>query len=356
MDVLLNEASMWRYPSHLPLADAGARISMGEGWTPLVPAPRYAARVGCRAVWIKDEAQNPTGTFKDRSAAYTISRLREQGCAGIVLNSTGNASASFAVYAARANMACVTVVPTDVLGENLLQMSLAGARVHCLSDWAGARSFAQGLARQTGYMNVSADNAPTREQAKQTVGLEIVEQLGWRFPAAVFCPTGGGIALLAIRKAFEWLAAQDVMAGQALPKMHASQFAGCAPIAQAYSLGRALSPWGMIDTPRGGMRTPNPPRGEEVLRAIAGGGAHAAAPGLAVDAVYRLARLDGVQVALETGSALVALEHALSVGTLSEDAEVVVLNTASPLKSDPAYLRRTPSGAEGWNPEFQYSN
>ncbi|OZI53623.1 pyridoxal-phosphate dependent enzyme [Bordetella genomosp. 5] len=335
-----NETSMWRYASHLPLDNPAARVSLGEGWTPLLPAERYARAVGCREVWIKDESQNPTGTFKDRSAAYTISWLKERGCTGVVLNSTGNASAAFAVYAARAGMSCVAIVPADVLTENLLQMHLAGAEVHVLDDWSRARERTKALATERGLTDVSADCTPTREQAKQTVGLEIVEQLG-RFPDAFFCPTGGGIALLAVRRAFEWLAANDQTLGKP-PRLFASQFAGCAPIAKAFKEGsRLIAPWGAIDTPRGGMRTPNPRRGTEVLDAVALGGASACEPSDAVHAARLLAKEDGILVGIETGSALAALHGAVAKGQLDASSTVVILSTTTPLKSDPAVLRRS---------------
>ncbi|WP_372387355.1 pyridoxal-phosphate dependent enzyme [Xanthomonas axonopodis] len=334
------DMSMWRYATQLPLADPASRVSLGEGWTPLLPAERFAREIGCHKVWIKDESQNPTGTFKDRSAAYTISWLKERGCKGVVLNSTGNASAAFAVYAARAGIPCLAIVPADVLTENLLQMHLAGAEVHVLDDWSQARSQTKAMATERGFTDVSADCTPTREQAKQTVGLEIVEQLG-RFPDAFFCPTGGGIALLAVRRAFEWLASTGGVPGKP-PRLFASQFAGCSPIAKAFEDGSGLIvPWDVIDTPRGGMRTPNPRRGAEVLDAVAQGGAYAVEPADAAQAARLLARDDGILVGVETGSALVALRRAVEKGLLGSDSTVVILSTTTPLKSDPAVLKRS---------------
>lgn len=330
-------SSMWRYPDAVPLQDMAVPVTMGEGWTPLIAAPNTARALDCRALYIKDEAQNPTGTFKDRSAAYTISRLAQEGVHGIVLNSTGNASASFALYAARAGMRCLAVVPEDVLDGNLLQMQVAGAQIQRLADWSRASTLSQELAKSTGYTDVSAGRTPHRRQAKATMGYEIAEQLGWTLPD-VFCfPTGGGTAVLAICDAFKRLLSSGVVKGTP-PRLILSQYAGCAPIASAYEKGSAfIAPWPRIETPRGGMRTPSPALGREVLAALNGGAALAVEPRSACDAVRNLAEADGLIVGLETGSALDALARARATGAIAQDMSVVVVNTSTLLKSDPAY-------------------
>lgn len=333
-------SSMWRYADALPLEDMAVAVTMGEGWTPLIEAPNTARAIDCRALYIKDEAQNPTGTFKDRSAAYTISRLAREGARGIVLNSTGNAGASFATYAARAGMRCIVIVPADVLDGNLVQMQVAGAEIQRLADWSRAPALAQDLARSTGYVDVSAALTPHRRQAKATMGYEIAEQLGWTLPDVLCFPTGGGSAVLAMCDAFKCLLSSGAVTG-VLPRLVLSQYVGCAPIASAYENGSAFTtPWPRIETPRGGMRTPSPSLGGEVLAALNGGAALAVEPRSAFAAVRKLAAADGLIVGLETGSALDALARARSSGVIARDLRIVVVNTSTLLKSDPAYAFR----------------
>lgn len=340
MKIAEAEHTMWRYADHLLLKDSSKRISLGEGWTPLIEASGVAKEMGCGRLLVKDESQNPSGTFKDRSAAYTMSLLSEKGVKGVVLNSTGNASASFALYAARVGIACISVVPKDVLPENLLQMRLLGTEIHQPDDWSTAKAMSAQLAIERGFTDVSAANAPSRSHAKMTLGFEIAEQLDWRLPDAMVVPTGGGIAILAVHAAFKQLLESGTARG-ALPRLIASQFDGCSPIARAFEAGEnAVKPWGPISTPRGGMRTPNPPLGAKVLEAVGSGGAFASAPAAASEEVLNIAQRDGVLVGLETGTALHALRQAIKRGTVGQESTVVVLNTSTVLKSDANVLPR----------------
>jgi threonine synthase len=341
MNVSKHVSSMWRYVNALALEHEASRVTMGEGWTPLVAAPVTARSIGCGALLVKDESQNPTGTFKDRSASYTVSRLKDRGVRGIVLNSTGNAAASFAVYSARADMRCVVIVPEDLLPENLLQARLAGAQIHTLADWSQASALSSEMARELDLVDVSTGKTTTRSQAKKTIGYEIAEQMGWVLPDVLVCPTGGGTAILAIQSAFQELIAAGKVIGT-MPRLIISQYAGCAPLARAHAQGASgVLPWSTIDTPRGGMRTAAPGLGTQVLDAVArGGGAYAVDPNEASDAVGRMARNDGVIVGLETGTGLVAAAKAVSDTTVAANATVVVINTSTLLKSDPAHIQR----------------
>jgi threonine synthase len=339
MKVLGQLASMWRYADALPLAGAEHRVSLGEGWTPLIDAPRSAEALGCARLLIKDEGQNPTGTFKDRSASYSVSRLRERGARGIVLHSTGNAGAAFATYAARAGIKCVAVVPKDVLDANLLQLRLAGAEILPLDDWSRAGFIAAEYAQRLGYTDMSANRTPDRRQGKKTLGYEIAEQLDWQLPDVVVCPTGGGTAALALHGAFDDLLALGLAHGPR-PQLIISQYAGCAPLAEAHAHGRAtMMPWARIETPRGGMRTPSPALGAELLAAVAG--AYAIDPEVALTAADAIARADGILIGLEAGTALAAAARALDRGDISRRSNIVVINTATALKSEAFTVERT---------------
>jgi threonine synthase len=329
--------SLWRYAAALPVDQPDRRVTLNEGWTPLVDAPRTALALGCARLLVKDEGRNPTGSFKDRSASVTVSHWYERGARGLVLSSTGNAGAAFAVYAARAGMGCVSIVPADVLEANAMQIRHAGAELRALEDWSAAPALAARLASDLGYKDVSASRTTLRIEGKKTLGYEIAEQLGWVFPDAVVCPTGGGTGILALQRAFQDLRDLGRVRG-VIPRLFASQYDGCAPIAAAYREGRStILPWGYITTPRGGMRTPYPVSGEAVLAAIATGGAHAANAHEAFAAAVSIAQQDGIAVGPEGGTALVTVAVALAKGELNPQARIVVINTATPLKADPAF-------------------
>jgi threonine synthase len=328
-------SSMWRYRDLLSIDAIDHCVTMGEGWTPLLDAPRTAKRLSCKRLFIKDESQNPTGTFKDRSASYTVSRLRGDKVEGIVLNSTGNASAAFAAYASRAGMKCVCLVPRDVLEANALQIQLAGAELILVDEWGRVGSMSDEIASARGLKNISANRTPFRLIGKASLGYEIVEQLNWRFPDYVVCPTGGGTALLALKQAFDQLKESGNATGE-VPRLIISQYQGCSPLVEAFRAGRStVQPWGRIDTPRGGMRTPSPSLAPAILKAISTGGAYGLSPNDAKRSVRQLAADDGVLVGLETGTALAAIEAGLGLGEISASSTIVVVNTASALKSDP---------------------
>lgn len=333
MKVAASIASLWRYGEMLAVEQP---VTLGEGWTPLIDAPRTAEALGCARLLVKDEGRNPTGSFKDRSASVTIAWLREHGARGVVLSSTGNAGAAFATYAARAGIGCVAIVPTDVLEGNVAQISHAGAELRKVAAWERAAAEVMSVAEARGYTDVSAARTSLRLRGKKTLGYEIAEQMGWRLPEAVICPTGGGTGILALRQAFEDLRAAERVSGP-LPRLFASQYDGCAPIAAACRQGQAtVSPWTRIDTPRGGMRTPAPVFGNQVLAAIAG--AHAISPVAAFAAALAITEKDGVSVGPEGGTALATAAEALRIGEIGADATIVVINTATPLKADPAFL------------------
>jgi threonine synthase len=332
-----NLRSLWRYAAMLPVEHLDCRVTLDEGWTPLIDAPRTALALGCRRLLIKDEGRNPTGSFKDRSASVTVSCLRERGATGLVLSSTGNAGAAFAAYAARARIACVSIVPTDVLDANVIQIRHAGAELRTVEDWSAAPTLAAELAGKLGYEEVSAARTSLRIEGKKTLGYEIVEQLDWVFPDVVVCPTGGGTGILALQRAFAELNGQGSVRGS-LPRLFASQYDGCAPIEAAHRSGHsAVQPWGTVTTPRGGMRTPSPASGGLVLAAIANGGARAVSASAAFAAAASISREDGIPVGPEGGTALATVAEGLAHGEIDPGSTIVVINTATPLKADPAF-------------------
>src|SRR5688572_8163890 len=134
-DIARGPSSLWRYAPLLPVRDPKNPVTLGEGWTPLLRADRLAQSMSCENLWIKDEGRNPSGTFKDRGAAVALSRYRELGVKWVALNSSGNAGASWALYAARAGLGCTTILPTDAQPSSRRQSDLAGARVYYVDNW-----------------------------------------------------------------------------------------------------------------------------------------------------------------------------------------------------------------------------
>jgi threonine synthase len=340
------ESSLWRYSAMLPVRDPQSALSLGEGWTPLIHARRSGDRLGCANLHIKDEGRNPTGTFKDRGASVALSRYHELEVDTVILNSSGNAGAAWSLYAARHGIKCVSILPSDVSSASLAQCVLAGGENYICEDWHEAGKVASDLAASNGWLNVGTLKEPYRLEGKKTMGYEIAEQLDWSLPDAVFYPVGGGTGALAIWKAFDelrelgWVEKRDV-------RLFVSQYEGCAPIVKAYEEGAAdCTPWGRIDIPPGGLKSPNPPGGKQVLDLLrgSGGAAIAVSAGEARDAVQQLARDEGLFVGLEAATTFAALSKAVKGGLVSTSECVVMVATGSGLKCVPSLPVHVPPG------------
>ena len=330
-------ASLWRYAPLLPVSDVTRAVSLGEGWTPLMDAPRLARALGMRALAVKDEGRNPSGTFKDRGAAVAVSRYVELGVKTVAHNSSGNAGGSWSLYAARAGIRCVNVLPTDAQPASRQQCRAANQPTFLLENWhEGGRVVADACERYD-WLNICTLREPYRLEGKKTMGLEIVEQRGWRLPDVVVYPMGGGLGALGIFKAFAELLELGWVSGR-MPRLYVTQYAGCAPVVKAYEEGRSeCEPWGAIDIPPGGLKSPNPPGGRAVLRIIRehGGGALGVTTQEALAAVDEMAREEGIFACPESATTLAGLRKARAQGWVSSDEDVVLISTGSALKSIP---------------------
>ena len=334
-DIAHGPASLWRYSPLLPLDDPARAVSLGEGYTPLVAAPRLGRSLGVSALVVKDEGRNPSGTFKDRGAAVAISRYVELGVKTVAHNSSGNAGGSWSLYAARAGITCVNLLPTDVQPTSLQQCRAAGQPTFLTENWHEAGRLVAEACERNGWLNICTLREPYRLEGKKTMGFEIAEQLGWKLPAAIFYPMGGGLGAIAIWKAFDELLQLGWVEGP-LPRLYVTQYEGCAPVVKAFDEGRAeCAPWGAIDIPAGGLRSPNPPGGRSVLELIRkhGGAAIAVSTADAMAAVDQLAGEEGVFACPESATTLAGLRHALSRGLVRTDEQIVLVNTGSGLKS-----------------------
>ncbi len=324
-------ASIWRYWMLLPADDRAAAITMGEGFTPLV----NLRAVGNANLWLKDEGQNPSGSFKDRGASVGLTRYRELGVKALALNSTGNASAAWAMYAARAGIRCTSFLPVDGQASTRQQCSLSGGDVRFVEDWTNVGSIVARECAANGWLNVSALREPYRIEGKKTLAFEIAEQLDWRLPATIVFPTGGGQGVVALYKGFQelrelgWITDPD-------PKLVITQYAGCAPVEKAFREGRDhCEPWGAIDILAGGMKSPNPVSGPALLDLLrrTRGTAVPVTNQEALAAQAEICRAEGGFVCPEVATTLVGYRRALEAKVVSERDTAILIGTASGLKS-----------------------
>jgi threonine synthase len=264
---------LWRYAELLPLrnpSDHSERVTLGEGVTPLLDLPWLSHELEVSAS-MKDEGLNPTGAFKARGAAVGVTRARALGAQTIALPTAGNAGAAWAAYGARAGLPVVVAMPRDAPALTQQEVRLYGARLHLvdglISD-AGAW-IAQGV-RDEGWYDASTFKEPYRLEGKKTMGYEIAEQLGWRLPDVILYPTGGGVGLIGLWKAFHELAALGWIAPDATPpRLVVVQAAGCAPVVRAWEAqAETTAFWEGAETVAAGLRVPGPLAGRLMLRVL----------------------------------------------------------------------------------------
>lgn len=332
-------SSLWRYAPLLPVEDPANAVTLGEGWTPLLPVPTVGSALGCPHLLAKDEGRNPSGTFKDRGASVAMTRHRELGVETIVHNSSGNAGGSMALYAARAGLRCVNLLPGDVLPASLQQSVLAGAETRILDGpWQESGAMVARAAAGHGWFNIGTLKEPYRLEGKKTMGYEIAEQLDWSLPDAIVYPTGGGLGAIAIYKAFRELQDLGWIAAGPLPKLIVTQYEGCAPIVRAYEEeAEQAELWTDLDVLPGGLKSTRPPGDKAVLKLVreTGGTAIAVSTADSLDATALLARSEGIFACPESATTLAGLKLALDSGAVDRDARIVLLVTGSGLKSIP---------------------
>jgi threonine synthase len=330
-------ATMWRYREVLPVEGEALPVTLGEGATPLVRCMRLANDVGIEAeLYVKDESQNPTASFKSRGMAAAVTRAYALGVRSFVTPSAGNAGGALAAYAARAGAQATIFFPNDTPAVLVEESRAFGARVELvdgLIDFAGKRAAA--FASETGAFNVATLREPYRIEGKKTMGYELVEELG-RVPAAIVYPAGGGTGLIGMWKAFGELERAGWI-GSERPKMFAVQATGCAPIVRAFERGAAhAEPWVDGRTRAWGLRVPSALGDRLMLAAIAasGGGALAVDDAVMEADMQVMRSREGIDACEEGGATLAALRVLIARGERF-DGPVVLFNTASALKYAP---------------------
>src|ERR1039457_5414741 len=334
-EVSSGPASMWRYAPVLPPSDASI-VTLGEGWTPLIRTRRLGARIGAEALWVKDEGLNPTGSFKARGLACAVSMCVELGIKKVAIPSAGNAASAMAAYAAAAGIEAHIFMPRDVPQANYLECKAYGAHVTLIdgliSD-CGRMVADRGPAE--GWFDVSTLKEPYRIEGKKTMGYEVAEQMGWELPDAIFYPTGGGVGLIGMSKAFEEMEQLGWIEAGKRPKMISIQASGCAPIIKALHEEKGASEvWPNAHTLAAGLRVPKAYGDFIILDIIrqSGGTAVAVTDDAIMQGGKELAAVEGIFACPEGGAALAAYQSLLEDGFLRECDKVVLFNTGSGYK------------------------
>lgn len=328
-------ADLWRYAEVLPVRDAAHRVTLGEGWTPLLDAARLAREIGFARVLIKDEGLNPTGSFKARGLCMAISRAKELGIAEVAIPTAGNAGSAAAAYGAAAGMRVHVVAPRDTPRVILEEVRALGADLRLVDGLItdAAALVAEGV-REHGWFDLSTLKEPYRVEGKKTMGYELFEQLGGRLPQAIVYPTGGGTGLVGMWKAFAEME-QLGWIGAERPRMISVQASGCAPIVRAWQEGApTAAPWSDAHTIASGLRVPRAVGDFLMLEAIRSsqGAAVEVTDEAMREAQQRMGAATGVFASPEGAAPLAALPVLLERGLIGTDEEVVLFNTGSGLK------------------------
>jgi threonine synthase len=319
----LRWSGMWRYSPVLPSIEP---VTLGEGWTPMLPSRRYAS------VYLKEEGANPTGTFKARGLSLAMTMARHYGIKKIAVPSAGNAGGAAAAYAAAAGIEAHIFMPKDVPLANQVECMAYGAKMTLvdglISDCA---RIVNERKQQEGWFDLSTLKEPFRIEGKKTMGYELVEQSGWTYPDAVFYPTGGGVGLIGMWKAFQELEELGWVTGKR-PKMIAIQAAGCAPVARAYDENQPVSRmWENAATFASGLRVPKPYGDYLILDIVRE--SHGTVVALSDEQIFASLRdwasEEGILLSPEGAAATAAYDHLLSTGFLSPSDKVVLFNTGS---------------------------
>jgi len=326
---------LWRYAEVLPVRNKENIVSLGEGSTPLVRAARLGAELGCGTLYIKDEAGNPTQSFKARGMALAVSMAKELGVTKVAAPSAGNAAGALSAYAARAGIEAFLFMPRDTPRANIIETSFTGAHVRLVDGLitdCGAE-VARGKEAE-GWFDVSTLKEPYRVEGKKTLGYELAEQLGWRLPDVIVYPTGGGTGLIGMWKAFAEMEELGWI-GSERPRMISVQAEGCAPIVSAFAKGeRFAQEFSNAATIASGLRVPKAIGDFLILDALreSGGTAIAVSDAELIQGARDIARTEGIFACPEGGACVPAVRRLVSEEAIKASESVVIFNTAAGVK------------------------
>ncbi len=326
------EPNLWRYRELLPVLDERHIITLGEGFTPLI---KLQPQMGLDNIWVKDDSQIPTGSFKARGLAMAVSKAHELGVSKVAIPTAGNAGGALAAYAIRAGMECFIFMPKDVPNINYLESKLTGAHVTLVDGIiSDCGKIVAEKKEEMGWFDVSTLKEPYRIEGKKTMGLEIAEQFDWQLPDVIIYPTGGGTGLIGMWKAFGELKELGWISGD-LPRMISVQSTGCDPITQAFEGGKMESEFfENAETVAAGIRVPKAFGDALILQALK------ESCGLAVSvsdeeilaSLSELAQKEGMVVCPEGAATYSALKLLKEKGDVNRSDKIVLFNTGSGLK------------------------
>lgn len=328
-------ADLWRYREVLPVESDQNIVSLGEGWTPTLRTERLGKEVGIKELYIKDESQNPTQSFKARGMSTAVSMAKELGAKKLAVPSAGNAAGALAAYAARAGLACFIFMPADTPRANIVECEQTGAEVTLMEGLitdCGAE-----VARRKdaeGWFDVSTLKEPYRIEGKKTLGYELAEQFNWELPDVIVYPTGGGTGLIGMWKAFDEME-QMGWIGAKRPRMVTVQASGCAPIVRAFEAGKRFADeFPDASTVASGLRVPRAIGDFLILDALreSGGTAVEVTDQELVAATREIGAREGIFCAPEGAACLPALRKLIDTRQVSANERVVLFNTGAGVK------------------------
>jgi threonine synthase len=323
---------MWRFEEVMPAAEP---VTLGEGMTPLLHADRLGEQLRLERLFIKDEGQNPTNSFKARGLSAAVTMARALGIETIALPTAGNAGGAAAAYAARAGMRCVIAMPRDTPGAIVLECRAFGAEVHLIDGLiSDCGAFIASNAAAKGWYEVSTLKEPYRIEGKKTMGYELWEEFDGTLPDVIVYPTGGGVGLIGMWKAFDELEVMG-LTGSKRPRMIAAQAEGCAPIVRAFDRHESSSVmWENAATVAAGLRVPKPLGDFLILADVyaSHGEAVAVSDENLMAACVEMARLEGILAAPEGGAGLAAIHELVARKKIERTESVVLFNTGSGYK------------------------
>jgi len=334
-EIARRQRGMWRWRELLPGQDYSAVVTLGEGDTPLLHLEKIGSNLHLSHLFVKDEALNPTGSFKARGMAAAVSRVVELGIREFVIPTAGNAGGALAFYAGRAGCKAHVYMPSDTPAPIQTEVKMSGADLHLVDGLiSDAARLATAAAAEHGWFDVSTFKEPYRVEGKKIMGYELAECLGWELPDVIIYPTGGGTGLVGMWKAFDEMEALGWIDSRR-PRMVSVQSDGCAPVVRAFQNStERVEFWQNASTIAAGLRVPSVFADRLVLRCLhqSKGTAVSVPDEEILQAQSELAEQEGIWAAPEGAAPLAALKKLIKTGWCNLDEKIVLFNTGSGLK------------------------
>lgn len=329
-------STLWRWRELLPVTLDSSIVSLGESMTPVLACPRLGRELGLSNLWIKDESQLPTGSFKSRGQTVAISMAKEFGIQRVAIPTAGNAGGAMAAYAARAGIEAYVFMPTDTPIINQFEAALAGAKCFLVDGLINdcGRIVRDGI-ETMGWFDLSTLKEPYRIEGKKTMGLELAQQFGWKLPDVIIYPTGGGTGLIGMWKAFQELRELGWLESDKMPRMVSVQSDGCSPIATAFESGqRFAKPFENAATIASGLRVPVAVGDFMILNAVraSGGTAVGVDESSIVDWMCQTVASEGISVCPESAACVGAAEELRAAGWIKPEEQVLIFNCGAAQK------------------------